>query len=150
MQPPANPGSSSTALLAIRADGSAWGIPSSAVMGVEPFESGNQEPPPDVLSLLGASSPGRELESRVLRLRVGGERLDVLARGALSLIETRAADLLALPTALQGLTPLVSHVALVDGKLCLFVISPERLLKVCRAQAQSLPTSPLPDRGSPC
>jgi hypothetical protein len=142
--------STSTALLTIRGEAFAWGMPSSAVIGVEAFERVSGEAPPDMLTLLGAASSLPEHEARVLRLRIGQQRLAVLVRGTLSLVEASPDDLLALPAALAGRTPLISHVALVDGKPSLFVVSPERLLEACRARKLPPTSPPLPDRGSPC
>jgi hypothetical protein len=146
MQRQVSRGRSSTELLTIRAATSAWGIPSSAVLSVDAFARADGEPPPDVLALLGAAAASTEDEARVLRLRVGGQRLEVLVRGALGLIEAAADELLTLPAALQGFTPLVSHIALVDGKPSLFVISPERLMEMChpRAPTPSPPSSTRP------
>jgi hypothetical protein len=90
-----------------------------------------------MMSLLGAAPVADDDEPRVLRLRIGQQRLDVLVHGALSLVEALADDLLTLPPAMQSLTPLVSHIALVGGKPSLFVVSPERLLEACRAREKA-------------
>ena len=131
MQPPAEARTSAGALLTIRTAGSAWGIPSAAVVGIEPVSEGN-DAALDVLALLGAA-PVSPLETpRVVILQVRGTQLRLLVRGALALVETTAGNLLPLPPALQRTTPLVSHVAVVDGKAALFVVSPERLLQASR------------------
>jgi hypothetical protein len=82
----------------------------------------------DVLTRLGITASGVPEVARVLVLRVGGRELRLLARGALTLSEAGPDRLLPLPRALALSAPLVSHVALVDGKPSIFVVSPERLL----------------------
>jgi hypothetical protein len=119
------------ALLTIHGDGGTWGIPSAAVASVRANDP--SETPVGLLSLLGVATPPDASErARVLVLEVLGERLSLLVHGSLHLAETAADDLLQLPASLQTLTPLISHLAVIDGKPALFVVSPERLLEAAR------------------
>lgn len=155
MQPRAERVPSSTALLTIQGEGGAWGIPSSAVASVRRSASdlpAGAETPLDLLTLLGVGA-GFEAraDSRVLVLEVQGERAAVLVHGALQLAETAASELLPLPPAVRAQTPLLSHLAVIDGKPALFVVSPERLLQAARsASALSPHAAPVPARGSSC
>jgi hypothetical protein len=83
-------------------------------------------------ALLGMPAPGDDGSQRVLLVRAGGERARVLVQGTLALLETSSANLLPVPASLSQLSPLVSHVAVIDGKPALFVVSPERLLRASR------------------
>ena len=122
-------------LLTIRGAGSTWGIPSAAVQGVEACgDTPGAKAPLDVLALLGAAPATPGQASRVVVLNVHGAELRLLVHGVLTLTETTSSSLLPLPPALQRATPLVSHVAVVDGKPALFVLSPERLLEVAHVE----------------
>ncbi|HYP88836.1 MAG TPA: hypothetical protein VEQ59_11795 [Polyangiaceae bacterium] len=114
-----------TALLTIRGASGAWAVPSSAVSSIEPC---SDAPCIDVLTRLGITASAVPEAARVLVLHVAGRELRLLARGALALNEAGPDSLLPLPRALALSAPLVSHVALVDGKPSIFVVSPERLL----------------------
>jgi hypothetical protein len=161
MQPLADgvPSPTSTALLTIQGEGGAWGIPTSAVASVGRSGAGeaagadaDRESPHDLLTLLGvATAPAPRADSRVLVLDVAGQRARLLVHGTLQLAEAAVAELLPLPPAVRAQTPLLSHLAVIDGKPALFVVSPERLLQA----ALSAPT-PSPHaaqasaRGSSC
>jgi hypothetical protein len=133
MQSPAEATNATLVLLTIRGASGAWAIPSSAVASIEPPESAELTSPVDLLALLGAAPPAPGAErGRVLIVQADGQRLPVLVHGALHLAETAGSDLLQLPTALQPSAPLISHLAVSDGKPDLFVLSPERLLKAAR------------------
>lgn len=154
MQPRVEPRPSSTALLTINGPEGAWGIPSIAVASIERFGSASAAPPVELLSLLGVAPAvpgGLGDHARVLVLDVRGERLSVLVHGALQLAQTSAEDLLPLPASVQALTPLVSHLAVIDGKPALFVVSPERLLEAARgaAPAPSRDTGHAPHDSAP-
>ena len=150
MPPPAERTSTSTQLLAIHGAGGVWGIPSTAVASIEPPPVDATATPLELLALLGVgvSAPANQ-RARVLVLEVEGERVNLLVHGALELAETAAADLLQLPAAVRAMTPLLSHLAVLDGKPALLVISPERLLQAARGAPSAVP---LPDsaRGSSC
>lgn len=142
MQPRADSRPLPSALLTINGQGGAWGIPSIAVASIERFTA-TKEAPVELLSLLGVAAPAPSDDARVLVLDVQGERLSLLVHGALQLAQTAAEDLLPLPASLQTQTPLVSHLAVIDGKPALFVVSPERLLEAARRAA----TAPSRDAG---
>jgi hypothetical protein len=150
MPPPAERTSTSTQLLTIHGAGGVWGIPSTAVASIEPPPVDATATPLELLALLGVavSAPANQ-RARVLVLEVEGERVNLLVHGALELAETAAADLLQLPAAVRAMTPLLSHLAVLDGKPALLVISPERLLQAARGAPSAVP---LPDsaRGSSC
>ncbi len=137
------------ALLIIRAGQSSWAIPSSAVFNVERPGSGSGSAALDVLALLGRSSGDGDLSERIVVLQVGAEHVRLLVRGELRLAESRPTDLLALPPALRRASPLISHVAVVDGKPAVFVLSPERLLHASRSQS-ALSITDDSARGSSC
>jgi hypothetical protein len=150
MQPRAERTTTSTRLLTIRGSAGVWGIPSAAVASIEPLRADAATLPPGLLALLGVATPtDANQRARVLVLEVEGERVPLLVHGALELAEAAAADLLQLPAAVRSMTPLLSHLAVLDGKPALFVISPERLLQAARG---ALSAVPLPDsaRGSSC
>ena len=132
---------SGTALLTIHGVSGSWALPSSAVQSVEPLDAAATDSPLDVLALLGIAPGPATLVPRVLVLQVAGKSARVLVRGSLSLREAAADDLLPLPPALRQCAPFVSHVAVVDGKASVFVVSPERLLQA--AQSQDRSPSPL-------
>jgi hypothetical protein len=157
MQPRAEGAPTGTALLTIQGEGGAWGIPSSAVASVQRAGASAEadagtEAPLDLLTLLGvAAAPEARANSRVLVLEVSGQRASLLVHGALQLAEAAASELLPLPAAVRAQTPLLSHLAVIDGKPTLFVVSPERLLQAARsAPAPSLPAAHAPARGSSC
>lgn len=150
MQPRAEQVRSRAPLLTIRTASGAWGIPSSAVASVEQPGEAAAEGMLSLHTLLGVDVPIASAgQARVIMLEVSGERLPLLVHGALTLVETTAGDLLPLPAAVQSLTPLVSHVAVVDGKPALFVVSPERLLEAARG-AHANSSSHDSARGSSC
>ena len=152
MQPSAEPALRPRAapLLTISSASGTWGIPSSAVASVEQSRAALGSTTPSLLELLGIAVPSAATEqARVLVLQVGGERLPLLVHGTLTLIETTAEALLPLPAAVQSLTPLVSHLAVIDGKPALFVVSPERLLQAAR-DAHTASPSRDSVRGSSC
>jgi hypothetical protein len=150
MLPPAERSSTSASLLTVRSHDRAWGLPGAAVTGVELFESDKHGRPLDVLELLEGIATSREDESaRVLHLAVDGQHLSLLTRGALTLLESSAYQLLPMPRELGSVAPLVSHVALIDGKPSLLVISPERLLAL-DLEKRALFAAPPPDQGSSC
>ena len=134
MQPPAKQQPAPTTLLTIHGAGHAWAIPSSAVTGVEAVADAGDAGVLDVLALLGGAKAAPSQASRVVVLRIRGEELRLLAHGALTLTETKSSNLLPLPPFVQSATRLVSHIAVVDGKPALFVLSPERLLEVAHAE----------------
>lgn len=129
----------SAALLTIHGDSGSWGIPSAAVASVERWATSATAAPVELLSLLGVASPtGANDQTRVLVLDVRGERVQLLVHGTLHLAETSADNLLPLPASVQTLTPLISHLAVIDGKPALFVVSPERLLEAARRASPPL------------
>ncbi len=135
MQPPAKQHPAATALLTVHGAGHAWAIPSSAVAAVEALaDTGGASVPLDVLALLGETPTVTSHASRVVVLRVQGEELRLLVDGVLTLTETKSSNLLPLPPAVQSATRLVSHIAVLDGKPALFVLSPERLLEVAHVE----------------
>ena len=81
------------------------------MVGIEPFADDTETPPLDMLALLGAAPAAASQAARVIVVQTAGEQLRLLARGALTLTETPAENLLPLPLALQNATPLVSHIA---------------------------------------
>jgi len=123
-----------TALLTIRGPGHAWAIPSVAVTGVEAVGDTSDASMLDVPALLGDAETVPSDASRVVILRIQGQELRLLAHGALTLMETTSSNLLPLPPLMQGAAPLVSHIAVVDGRPALFVLSPERLLEVAHVE----------------
>lgn len=146
-----------TVLLTIQGEGGAWGIPSSAVASVQravasPSVEDASEAPRDLLALLGvATAPEAGNSSRVLVLDVAGQRAQLLVHGTLQLAEAAVSELLPLPAAVQAQTPLLSHLAVIDGKPALLVVSPERLLQAARnAPAPSLHAAHASARGSSC
>jgi chemotaxis signal transduction protein len=105
-----------------------------------------------LLALLGVdvvTPTDTKQRARVLVLEVEGERVQLLVHGALELAEATAANLLQLPAAVRAMTPLLSHLAVLDGKPALFVISPERLLQAARGARTALPVHDSA-RGSSC
>ena len=152
MQPRAERTSTSTRLLTIHGAGGVWGIPSTSVASIEQPPADAAATPPELLALLGVGVPtpsDASQRARVLVLEVDGERVRLLVHGALELAETAAADLLQLPAAVRAMTPLLSHLAVLDGKPALFVISPERLLQAARGAPTAIPLSDSA-RGSSC
>src|SRR5438046_1717814 len=114
MQPPAEHVRRRAPLLTIRTASGAWGIPSSAVASVEQPGEAAAAGALSLWTLLGIDTPVASAgQARVVVLAVAGERLPLLVHGALTLVETAVGDLLPLPAAVQTLTPLVSHLAVV-------------------------------------
>lgn len=152
MQPRAERAPTSTALLTIQGEGGAWGIPSSAVASVQRSEAGDA-PPLELLTLLGVPR-AREAHgnARVLVLEVQGQRAALLVHGTLHLAEAAVSELLPLPAAVQAQTPLLSHLAVIDGKPALFVVSPERLLQAALGASAALSShsAQASARGSSC
>jgi hypothetical protein len=136
--------------LTVQAVGSRWAIPSGAVGGIEPFDATDADATLDLLALLGAAAAPLFEAWRVLVLDVAGEQRRLLVRGALELCDVPAQSLLPLPAALTLAAPLVTHVALVDGKPSLLVVSPERLLRASPADAgsRSVTSTTLPEAPS--
>jgi hypothetical protein len=135
-----------TTLLTVRGTSMSWGVPGAAVIGVERFSDWLGEHPLDVAPLLGQAEVS-DTDARVVVLQVERTPLPLLARGALSLLQTTPQHLLALPAAFHAAAPLVDQVALIDGAPSVFVLSPQRLLEVWRspnrlALADSPPASP--------
>ncbi len=150
MQPRAEPAPHTTALLTIHGESGAWGIPSSAVASVEQPDAAAADEPVELLTLLGIAEPlDPQRQARVLVLQVQGERLHLRVHGTLQLAQSSATQLLPLPDALTKSSPLISHLAVVDGKPALFVVSPERLLQAARGASLALPTRDFV-RGSSC
>lgn len=149
MQPLAEPRLGRGPLLTIDSASGRWGIPSAAVASVEPASAAVAEATVSLLTLLGVATPRESLQPRVLVLQVGAERVPLLVHGALTLLDASATDLLPLPAAVQLVTPLVSHLAVVDGKPALFVVAPERLLQAARAFGLDSPSHDSA-RGSSC
>ncbi|RYZ06807.1 MAG: hypothetical protein EOO73_14780 [Myxococcales bacterium] len=151
MSAPPEPWVGTTALLTVHSGAAAWAIPSLAVTSVERLAAGATSDAPDALALLGlVGGSGGELR-RVLLLRAGGEQARVLVRGEIALTHAASHELLPLPPELTASAPLVSHVALMAGKLALFVVSPERLLRASRGTTEdSPPTDTDAVRGSSC
>jgi hypothetical protein len=117
------------ALLTIKSEQGMWAFPSAAVLSVEPLAvRADEQLPLDLASLLGsaASEPGED--TRVLVL-AGKEQRRVRVSGTLRLVDGASLQLLPLPPELCAVSPLLSHMALIDGKPSLFVVSPERLLE---------------------
>lgn len=142
--------STSTRLLTIHGAAGVWGIPSSAVTSIEQVPADAAAALPELLALLGVATPvDANHSARVLVLEVQGERVQLLVHGALELTETAFADLLPLPAAVRAMTPLLSHLAVLDGKPALFVISPECLLQAARGASTALPVHDSA-RGSSC
>lgn len=132
--------SAGTALLKIGVGSRGYAIPSACVLGIERLCDWHGEAALDVLPLLGIAAPASLLDAsdaRVALLDAGEQPLPLLVRGALTLIHPAAGELLALPVAMQKL-PLVSHIAVVNGKPSFFVLSPVRLAQA-RAAAISAP-----------
>jgi hypothetical protein len=142
MRPAAESPTVSIALLTIEAAESGYAIPAASVLAVEHLSDWTGEPPLDALALLGLAEAETEAqtEARVAVLDAGGHRFALLVRGKLTLIHPKTDELLALPSAMQSLAPLVSHVAVVSGKPAFFVLSPVRLARARSA----LPRRPLP------
>ena len=145
MQPLAEPNVTS-ALLTVESGTGVWALPSAAVTRVEAFDAAESEPAADLLELLGVPSTTPAGDARVLVMQVFEQRLRILVRGALKLLEAGAASLLPLPDAMRAASPLVTHLAVVAGKPALFVVSPERLLQALRDGTS--PSSPLSESAS--
>lgn len=157
MQPRAEGAPTRTALLTIQGEGGAWGIPSDAVASIQRAAAvadasvgADGEAALDLLTLLGVTAaPEDRADSRVLVLDVAGQRARLLVHGTLQLAEAAVSELLPLPAAVRSQTPLLSHLAVIDGRPALFVVSPERLLQAARsAPAPSLSAAHVSARGS--
>jgi len=121
-----------------------YALPGACVLGIEHLRYWQGEAPLDVLPLLGIEAV--ELgtgEQRVALLDAGERRLPLLVCGALALIHPAPGELLPLPHTMQSLAPLITHIAVVDGKPSFFVLSPARL---AHAQAAASPALPLVSR----
>jgi len=119
-----------TSLMVIHGSSMSWAIPSGAVSGVEPYTVSDQAPV-DVLALLGAEVPIDLLSRRVMLVKGRGAPVRLLVHGDLALEQLPHDALLPLPAALQSVAPLITHIAIADGKPSWFVVSPERLLHRC-------------------
>jgi hypothetical protein len=121
-----------------------YALPGACVLTIEYLRDWQGEAPLDVLPLLGIEAPARaNEEQRIALLDAGGRRLPLLVRGALALIHPGPGELLPLPRAMQSLAPLVTHIAVVDGKPSFLVLSPARL---AHARAATSPALPLASR----
>jgi hypothetical protein len=116
-----------------------YAIPGACVLGIKRLHDWEGEAPLDVLPLLGIEAAGPDTETaRVALLDTGEWCLPLLVCGTLSLIRPAPGELLPLPAAMQSLAPLVSHIAVVNGKPSFYVLSPARLAHVHAA----LPPAP--------
>ena len=121
-----------------------YAVPGACVLGIEHLRDWHGEPPLDVLPLLGIEAAEADADTaRIALLDTGERRLPLLVRGALALIHPAPGELLPLPAAMQSLAPLVSHIAVVNGKPSLFVLSPARL---AHAHAAAPPAPPIASR----
>ena len=117
-----------------------FALPAAYVLGIEPLHDWQGEAPLDVLPLLGIEAPGlRSEEQRVALVDAGERRLPLLVRGALTLIHPAANELLPLPPAMRALSPFITHIAVINGKPSLFVLSPARLAHAPAAATSALP-----------
>ncbi len=130
-------------LLAVRGKVASWSVPGHAVASIERLSDWSGEAPLDVGGLLGETQGAGE-DARVVVLQQEQRSLPLLASGSLSLLETTAEQLLALPAVFQSALSLVDRVALVNGAPALFVLSPERLLQAWYGPAQLEPDAPTP------
>jgi len=130
-------------LLAVRGKVSSWSVPGRAVASIERLSDWAGEAPLDVGGLLGEVQ-GAGADARVVVLQQEHTRLPLLASGSLSLLETTAEQLLALPAVFQSAASFFDRVALVDGAPTLFVLSPERLLQAWYGPAPLAPDAPSP------
>lgn len=139
---------SSSSLLTVESAAGCWAFPSAAVLGVETNdEHPNDEP--DLLALLGAGSSQALGGARVLLLAADGAQRRVRVHGALKLLDGVGVELLPLPPEVRAVSPLLSHVAVLEGKPTCFVISPERLLaSLPRDPLSTSPSSPAAVRGT--
>jgi hypothetical protein len=121
-----------------------YALPGASVLGIEHVRDWQGEAPFDVLPLLGIETAGLPTEEqRIALLNAGERRLPLLVRGTLALIHPAPGELLSLPHAMKSLAPLVTHIAVVNGKPSFFVLSPARL---AHAQAAASPALPLASR----
>jgi hypothetical protein len=137
-----------TSLLAVGGGARTWAVPSAMVASIEPCDEAAVATAVDVLALLGAGPPTADLGRRVLVLDVLGQPLRLLARGALHLKHSSPRELLPLPAAFAACSPPVSHVALVDDKPVMLVLSPERVLSAIQATAHHPSLPQLPEASS--
>jgi hypothetical protein len=118
-------------LLVFEGKSSRWAIPTTAIVSVQALTSSSESKLVDALLALGDTpKPDAGGNERVLLLRHGNERLSVLLRSRLSLLERRRGMLLDLPAALVAGAPLLSHLAIVTGEASLFVVSTPRLFEL--------------------
>lgn len=130
-------------LLAVSGASGCWAFPSASVLSVElPSDTPGAEPPPDLAALLGVVSSSAEEEARVLVVRAECGQHRVGVRGSLKLLDGGSVQLLTLPREVHAVSPLISHIAVVDGKPSLLVVSPERLLESLRSGSPVPPRSP--------
>lgn len=130
-------------LLAVRGKVSSWSVPGHAVASIERLSDWSGEAPLDVGGLLGEAD-GTGEDARVVVLHLEQRSLPLLASGSLSLLETTAEQLLALPAVFQSALSLVDRVALVEGAPAMFVLSPERVLHAWYGPTQLEPDAPSP------
>jgi hypothetical protein len=130
-------------LLAVRGKASSWSVPGHAVAGIERLSDWSGDAPLDVGGLLGEVQGAGE-DARVVVLQQASRSLPLLATGSLSLLETTAEQLLALPAVFQSSLSLVDRVAVIDGAPALFVLSPERVLQAWYGPAELEPDVPSP------
>lgn len=139
-----------TALLTVEGGNLVWAIPSAAVTSIEPFTDADAATAADVRTLLRAAAAD-ELTKRVLTLQVQSKLLRLLTRGTLGLRTLGERELVPLPAAFDRCSPLVTHVALVEGRAELLVVSPERLLLASNGTDDlSSPTLPHRPEALPC
>ncbi|HEY6079391.1 MAG TPA: hypothetical protein VIW29_11340 [Polyangiaceae bacterium] len=135
-----------TSLLVVRDAERCWAVPSALVLAVQRRGDWAGTVPLDPAELLGAgsrlsgagaSAPDARSaaagdEARVIVVGTEQQRVPLLARGELALLQLAEGALLELPEPFPGLAPLVARLALEDGAPSIFVLSPERLLEVVR------------------
>jgi hypothetical protein len=123
--------SESTALLAVQDAGRGYAVPGACVLTIEHLRDWQGEPPLDVAALFGfPQTHAPDEAARVAVLDTGMERVPLLVRGSLTVLEPGPDDILALPLSMHSTAGLVSHVALVAGIPTLLVLSPARLARV--------------------
>lgn len=120
-----------------------YAVPGASVLGIKRLHDWEGEAPLDVLPLLGIEAAEADTNTaRVALLDAGEWCLPLLVCGALSLIRPAPGELLPLPAAMQSLAPLVSHIAVVNGKASFYVLSPARLAHAHAALPPALPIAP--------
>jgi hypothetical protein len=142
MRPSAERRSESGGLLTV-AGPCGYALPGASVLGIEPLRDWQGEAPLDVLPLLGIEAVGLPSEGqRIALLDAGERRLPLLVRGTLTLIHPAPHELLPLPLAMRSLAPLITHVAVINGKPSFFVLSPAHLAHAQAAASPALPFAP--------